>query len=456
MKSVIAIFGATGNLMYKKLIPALSALSAKNLLDPDTIILCIGRANHTKQSYLETAKSQVQTEVDWDKFASMSEYFRMDFDQIGSYDSLYRYISQFGQTKRLFYLAVAPELFPVIAQGISEVRLIEKNDEHGRIVFEKPFGEDLKTAKYINALLWKYFDESQIYRIDHYLGKEMIQNILVMRFANKLFENNWNSQSIEKVTIIAKETEGVMTRGNYYDHVGAIKDMIQSHLLQMAALIAMEVPKSFDEDGIREEKVRVLKRLHVHQNDIIRGQYIGYLEEKNIAKNSQTETAIMMKAYIDSPRWKGVPFYFLTGKKFNEKRSEIIVDFEDNTSQGDLWPEQKITKNQLVIRVAPDEGVSFRLNVKEHGLSTIIHPMEMDYCHDCNVVGNKPEAYERLLLDFIRGQSTLFTRWDEIEAAWKVIDSVKSHDTPLISYHNFEDFLKAIDQHYQEVTYDHS
>lgn len=445
MRTYLAIFGATGNLMYKKLLPAIAALQTNHLLDPDTKILCIGRADHTLESYIKTAQSQIQTTIDWHSLTPIIEYFRMDFDQLSSYQSLQTYMNGNGASKRLFYLAVAPELFPIIAEGISSVQLIKKNDEFGRIVFEKPFGEDLKTAKSINTMLWKYFDESQIYRVDHYLGKEMIQNILVMRFANKLFENNWNSLAIEKITIIAKETEGVMNRGNYYDHVGALKDMIQSHLLQMAALIAMEVPKSFDVDGIREEKVKVLKQIRVDQKAVMTGQYLGYLNEKNIQTDSKTETAVFMKAYFDTPRWKGVPFYFLTGKKFNEKRSEIIIDFEDNTVQESLWPNQEIIKNQLVIRVAPDEGVTFRMNVKEHGLSNMIQKVEMDYCHDCNVVGNKPEAYERLLLDFIRGNSTLFTRWDEIEAAWKIIDSIKNRVIEPVIYLDFNDFKSKFD-----------
>jgi len=450
MKTYLAIFGATGNLMYKKLLPAIAALQANNLLEPDTKILCIGRAQHTVESYIETAKTQIQTPINWSQLSPILEYFRMDFDQINAYEHLKNHMNMFGESKRLFYLAVAPELFPVIAEGISSVQLITQNDALGRIVFEKPFGEDLKTAKSINTMLWKYFDESQIYRVDHYLGKEMIQNILVMRFANKLFENNWNSLAIEKITIIAKETEGVMNRGNYYDHVGALKDMIQSHLLQMAALIAMEVPKSFDVDGIREEKVKVLKRIRVEKEDIITGQYRGYLDEKNILPASKTETAVFMKAYFDTPRWKGVPFYFLTGKKLNEKRSEIIIDFEDNTLQESLWPNQAIVKNQLVIRVAPDEGVTFRLNVKEHGLSNVIKKVEMDYCHDCNVVGNKPEAYERLLLDFIRGNSTLFTRWDEIEAAWKIIDSIKNHVIEPILYQDFDELNRYVENQLKE------
>lgn len=451
MRTYLAVFGATGNLMYKKLLPAFAALQSKGLMPEDTKILCIGRQNHTLESYLTVAKGQIKEKIDWDKFIPILDYFQMDFDQADSYVRLHDYMNGNGRTERLFYLAVAPDLFPLIAKGISESHLIEKNDTTGRIVFEKPFGEDLKSAKSINALLWKYFDESQIYRVDHYLGKEMIQNILVMRFANRLFENSWNNQSIERVSIIAKETEGVMNRGNYYDHVGALKDMVQSHLMQMAALIAMEVPESFDVDGIRAEKVKVLKHVRIEPGDILTGQYEGYLDEKNIRPNSDTETFVFLRAFIDTPRWKGVPFVFFTGKKLDEKRSEIILDFKANSQQDNLWPSQTITKNQLVIRVAPGEGVTFRMNTKQHGLSNRILPMEMDYCHDCEYIGNKPEAYERLILDLIHGNSTLFTRWDEIETSWKNIDAILSFKSRPLIYRTISDLKAAIQSRYQEV-----
>lgn len=444
MKHYFAVFGATGNLMYKKLIPALAALQTQGLLPEDTTILCVGRSLHTLDSYLAVAKEQVKETIDWERFSTILEYFSMDFSAKASYERLYSHLKMTENSMRLFYLAVGPDLIPMIAKGIGESHLITKNDSLGRIVFEKPFGEDLLSAQSINKLLWGYFDESQIYRVDHYLGKEMIQNILVMRFANRLFEHNWNNTAIERVMIIAKETEGVMNRGNYYDHVGALKDMVQSHLMQMTALVAMEVPKSFDVDGIRAEKVNVLKHLSVNPNRIVFGQYEGYRDELNISPNSNTETFVFLETAIDTPRWRNVPFYFVTGKKLDEKRSTIIVDFRDNSQQLALWPTQPIIQNRLIISVAPHEGVSFRLNVKEPGLSTKIRSMVMDYCHDCDYVGNKPEAYERLILDLFRGNSTLFTRWDEIETAWKIVDEIKKTPQKTILYHSFENLKTTI------------
>ena len=442
MTTYLAVFGATGNLMYKKLLPAFANLQKHGLLPDDTKILCVARSEHTLESYLAVAKDQVKEAIDWERLSPLLEYFQMDFFAKDSYDRLHKKMETEQRPLRLFYLAVAPELFPVVARGISEAKLIVKNDPTGRIVFEKPFGEDLPSAKAINQLLWQYFDESQIYRVDHYLGKEMIQNILVMRFANRLFENNWNHLAIEKVTILAKETEGVMNRGNYYDGVGALKDMVQSHLMQMAAMVAMEVPKTFDDAGIRDEKVAVLKRLRFQKQRILTGQYVGYLQEKNIASNSETETFVALRAAIDTPRWRGVPFDFITGKKLNEKNTMIVIDFKDNSNREQLWNDQPIVKNRLIIRVSPDEGVSFRLNVKEPGLSNAIATQEMDYCHHCQYVGNRPEAYERILLDLVRGQSTLFTRWDEIETAWEIVDDIKKAMKKPIPYQSFTD-LKA-------------
>lgn len=435
----LAVFGATGNLTYKKLLPAIANLKKHKLLNEDVKVLLVARSPHTTTSYLELAKTQVKEAIDWKLLEETVEYVQMDFFSNASYEALATRMELSRKPLRIFYLAVAPELFPVVSRGISESKLIQKNDPTGRIVFEKPFGEDLASAKAINALLWQYFDESQIFRVDHYLGKEMVQNLLVMRFANRLFENNWNHQAIEKVTILAKETEGVMNRGNYYDGVGATKDMVQSHLMQMAALVAMEVPKTFDDSGIRDGKVAVLKQLRFQTDRILSGQYKGYLEEKNIAPNSDTETFVALRAWIDTPRWEGVPFDFVTGKKLDEKNTMVVIDFKDNSNREQLWPDEPIVKNRLIIRVSPDEGVSFRLNVKEPGLSSAITSQEMDYCHHCQYVGNRPEAYERILLDLIRGQSTLFTRWDEIETAWKIIDDVKKAMNAPKSYETYDD-----------------
>ncbi len=450
MKPLFAIFGATGNLTFKKLLPALAALHHQGHLGKDTQIVLIGRSSHTLDSYLEFAKTQMKEVELIQELIPMMSYFTLDFGSLASYQDLARTITNLQVDQKILYLAVGPELFEPIAKYISEAGIAPKGDLSSKIAFEKPFGDNLETAKQINQLLWSYFDESQIYRVDHYLGKEMIQNLLVMRFANRIFENNWNHLSIEKVTIKAKETEGVMNRGNYYDKAGALKDMFQSHLLQMASLVAMESPETFDEAGIRKQKVDVLQYFSVHPKDVIFGQYPGYLEEKNIQADSKTETFVALKGYFNTPRWYHVPFYFITGKKLEEKVSEIIIDFKHNPQVKSLWPSQDFVKNQLVIRVAPEEGVTFRLNVKQPGLSDHIQVMNMDYCHDCQYVGNKPEAYERLLLDLIRGVSTLFSRWDEIESSWEIVDKIKEVAKPILRYSSLSELKTQIKKLWKE------
>lgn len=440
MPSYITIFGATGNLMVKKLIPALASLLASGNFDQNTKILAVARKPYSTEDYLTEMKKQVKENIDFDQLSKHLEYISMDVSSLNDFTLLNEHIEKNGKNPtKVFYLAVAPQLFPQIAKGISEAGLIKKGETTARIVFEKPFGEDLQSAKAINQLLWQYFDESQIYRIDHYLGKEMIQNILVMRFANKIFENNWNHIAIKRVFILAKETEGVMNRGGYYDTVGALKDMVQSHLMQMAALTAMEVPKRFDANGIREQKVDVMQHITIDPKHVVMGQYAGYLQENNIPADSKTETLVFLKARIHTPRWQNVPFYFYTGKKLSEKRSEIIIEFKANSEQKKLWEDEVIGCNRLSIQVAPLEGVKFTLNVKEPGLSDSIRKAELDYCHACQVMGNLPEAYERLLLDVMRGQSTLFTRWDEIESSWKIIEDLQAMQKTPIIYQNESD-----------------
>ena len=425
MKQAIVIFGSTGNLMYKKLIPALDRLVREERIDDGTSVYCIGRRDWTTEDYLEDARNQVEKHVDWDRLAPQLSYVRFDIDNLDNYRELQDTMTQDDVTDVMVYLAVPPQLFPAIAKGVSQAGIVTKGDEHARIVFEKPFGEDLASAKEINRDLWQYFDESQIYRIDHYLGKEMIQNILIVRFANKIFEDSWNHDTIEDVYIIAKEEEGVMTRGGYYDEIGALKDMLQSHLLQMASLVAMEKPDTYSSEGIKNEKVKVFQDIKIRPKDVILGQYDGYLDAVKVAADSTTETFVFAEASINNDRWKGVPFYFLTGKKLDEKRSEIIVNFKNDNGAMSLWPDTYKPKNQLIIKVAPDDGVKFQFNVKEPGLSDNIVPAELDYCHSCHSLENTPEAYEKLLLDLINKNRTLFTRWDEIESTWRIVEQLK-------------------------------
>jgi glucose-6-phosphate 1-dehydrogenase len=447
-KKSITIFGSTGNLMYKKLIPALSNLIAKGHLEQGSKIYCVARRDWDLETYIEEAKKQVKESIDWDRLIPYLSFVKFDIKNVDDYYNLRLELEEEGIEDSIFYLAVPPQLFPVISKGISEAGLIKKGDDLKRIVFEKPFGEDLESAKAINKELWQFFDESQIYRIDHYLGKEMIQNILIVRFANAILQNAWNKDSIESVWIVAKETEGVMQRAGYYDTIGALKDMLQSHLLQMASLVAMNKPNSYKSDDIKDEKVKVLKKIKIRPKDIILGQYDGYLQEYNVGENSSTETFVFAEASIDDDNWRGVPFYFMTGKMLDEKRSEIIVNFRDQEEASLLWPDQSRKRNQLRIEVAPEEGVIFQFNVKEQGLSENIVPARLDYCHNCSSLENSPEAYEKLLLDLLGNHRTLFTRWDEIETTWAIVRSIINNKKNPYIYKDYQDIIEEVNRQF--------
>ncbi|MDA3931393.1 MAG: glucose-6-phosphate dehydrogenase [Tenericutes bacterium] len=445
MKKAIIIFGSTGNLMFKKLIPALDKLIHKGLVDDDFRIYAISRRDNTIDDYIEIAKEHVKDHIDWERFKSHLEYLIFDVKDTNDYKILKKNLIKDGYEDVSVYLAVPPKLFPIIAKGVSESKLIEKKDRNKRIVFEKPFGEDLESAKDINRELWKCFDENQIYRIDHYLGKEMIQNILVVRFANIIFEQSWNRNAIRSVTILSKESEGVLSRGDYYDKIGALKDMLQSHLLQMAALILMDKPKDFSSESIKDAKVKILKNLNFNKDKLILGQYKGYKDADNVEKDSDTETFVYAEVCVDQDEWKGVPIHFVTGKKLDEKRSEIIINFHEKNDLGEYFPKLKPQEDKLIIKVSPTEGVEFQFSVKEPGLSNNIKQASLDYCHNCKAMENTPEAYERLLIELLNDQRTLFTRWDEIETTWKLIEDLKVHkQTPNI-YDGYEDILDILE-----------
>lgn len=443
LKKAIVIFGSTGNLMYKKLIPAIHQLLVKNQLDDAFKIYAIARQKQSKEAYIEQAKSEVKEFIDWDRLSGHLEYVLLDVHHLDDYKKLRQHVIDDGYEDVTVYLAVPPTLFPIIARYASESRMIEKDDQTKRIVFEKPFGENLESARKINRELWKYFNEKQIYRIDHYLGKEMIQNILIVRFANIIFDQTWNRLAIRSITIIAKEAEGVMSRGGYYDKVGAMKDMLQSHLLQMAALVLMDKPDQFSSEEIKNKKMQVFEKLQFEPANVILGQYNGYRASQKVDKNSQTETFVYARATIDNDRWAGVPIHFVTGKKLDEKKSEIIIHYRDGADFGDFFPKLNHHEDRLVIKVAPQEGVEFEFSVKKPGLTNNIQSANLDYCHNCNALENTPEAYERLLLEIFNHQQTLFTRWDEIEKTWSLIDQLKSH-CHLNMYDSYEDILKLL------------
>lgn len=454
MSFAYVIFGATGDLMHEKLWPALSALFAYDRLPEDAHILAIGRRPWDTKRFLEEAQKRSNGSVKWDALVSRVHYVEIDLKEPKSYRAIKDVIDQFAIDERVFYLATPPKLFPVIAKGIFEAGLAEKGNTRHRVVFEKPFGEDLTTAREINQTLWHYFDEDQMYRIDHYLGKEMIQNIFAVRFGNKLFESIWHHEDILDMSIIAEESVGIKSRGPYYDGIGALKDMVQSHLLQMAALITMDPPKNPTPDNIKDQKVHVLKRISVDPKSVVAGQYEGYLEESGVPNDSHTETAIFFKACVATPRFYDVPIFFLSGKKLSQKRSEIRIRFKPHALSHHFFDQTTLPNNELIIKVAPEEGVSLTFNVKKPGLDATHDTVSMDYMHTASGVGNVPEAYEKLLLDVANSNPTLFTRWDEIETSWSIIDAMRARMEKPKIYKDGAHFKAIIEEHRKEVNDD--
>lgn len=454
MSFAYIIFGATGDLMHEKLWPALEALFSQNRLPKSRYVVAIGRRAWDTKQFLEEAKKKVNGNMDWSSLEEHVHYVQIELDQMDTYQAIDKVLTKLEANERVFYLATPPKLFPVIAKGIHQANIARKDNLKHRVVFEKPFGEDLTTAREINQTLWRYFDEDQIYRIDHYLGKEMIQNIFAVRFGNKLFESIWHHEDILDISIIAEESVGIKSRGSYYDGIGALKDMVQSHLLQMAALIAMDPPKQPNPDTIKDQKVRVLKRISIDPKSVVSGQYEGYLDEAGIPSNSQTETAIFFKACVATSRFYDVPIFFLSGKKLSQKRSEIRIRFKPHTLSQDFFQDADLPNNELIIKVAPEEGVSITFNVKKPGLDAGHDRVSMDYMHAAQGVGNHPEAYEKLLLDVANSNSTLFTRWDEIETSWSITDALKAKlGTPVI-YRDGAHFKALIEEHRKEVNDD--
>ncbi len=426
----VVIFGGTGNLTFHKLLPALHEIQ----MSPDEHInelriLAIGRRELDDAGYRERVKQR--TDIDDGDFTDRIGYHRMVFEETRGYERLHE---RLDEGPRVFYLATSPEYFGTIAEHLRDAGLVREKD---RVVFEKPFGSDLASATAINEALAKTFHEENIYRIDHYLGKEMIQNIMVLRFGNRIFDSVWQNYDIEHVQIIVKEKEGIGERGGYYDDAGALRDMVQSHLLQMLALVAMEKPLDYETEYIRDEKVKVLRSLRIENpsDDLVFGQYEGYLEEEHVAPDSDTESFVALKMAIDNPRWRGVPFYLKTGKALEEKRAEIIIRFKCGD---DDYSAEQVANNLLILKIQPEEGVYFRINVKEPGMNDKVIQESMEYCQSCKIGFKSIGAYEKLLADVLRGERTLFTRWDELEQAWRVIDEIRhwrnKYQLPLHKY----------------------
>lgn len=430
----LVIFGATGDLSQRKILPAIWKRFVACQIPPESRIIGSGRTPYDAASFREKAREALTTALDLaeadmprlDDFLSLIDYVPLDASKGTGWDELKQCMR--ADVIHAFYLSVAPGLFGEIATGLAEHGIADKDS---RIVVEKPFGHDLASAQALNAVLAQHFDECQIYRIDHYLGKETVQNLMAVRFANLLFEPLWKAEYVDHVQITVAETVGVEGRGDYYDGAGALRDMVQNHLMQLLCLIAMEPPWHFHPDAVRDEKLKVIRSLQpVAARNIVRGQYRaagdipGYSEDSG-HPGSKTESFVALKVEVANWRWCGTPFYLRTGKRLRERNSEIAVIFRRPPhSIFDDAPEPEA--NALVIQLQPNEGINLKVNIKEPGpggMRLVQVPLDMSFADALGPEGREmPDAYERLVMDVIRGDQTLFMRGDEVEAAWAWID----------------------------------
>lgn len=440
----LIIFGGTGDLALRKLLPALYHLDHKGQFKRESRIIALSRRNFSRDEYLhfvlEGLKQHVPksrfNEKQWQDFAGKLHFRRLDAASESEWRCLMALVDEHPGRIRVFYLAVSPDLYGDICSGLSNNDVINRKT---RIVLEKPVGFSLTSAQLLNNQVGEVFSEEQIFRIDHYLGKETVQNLLALRFANSLFEPLWRGHYIDHVQITVAEDIGIGTRGRFYDTTGALRDMVQNHLLQLLCLVAMEAPVNLDKDEIRNEKLKVLTALKPITKDEIkdhsvRGQYINgavagrvvpsYLEDLDSKSASHTETFVALKVEIDNWRWANVPFYLRTGKRMTEKRSEIVVQFASVPHLIFSTDEQPIP-NHLIIRLQPDEGIKLMLMTKQPGSSGFhLHPLPLNLSFAQAFATNYPDAYERLLIDIIRGNPALFMRRDEVETAWNWIDNI--------------------------------
>jgi glucose-6-phosphate 1-dehydrogenase len=449
--NTLVIFGASGDLTQRKLVPALYSLAVEGLLPGGFSVVGFARRQKTHEQFRQEMKdavarhsrAQPQASV-WDAFAANLYYCASEFGEESGYESLadlLRHIeAETGQSNRLYYLATPPEYYATIAERLGASGLA-RGEGWSRVIVEKPFGHDLDSAVELNRVLNAAFDEGQVYRIDHYLGKETVQNLLVFRFANGIFEPIWNRRYIDHVQITVAENIGIEGRGSYYDRAGVIRDIIQNHAMQLLSLAAMEPPATFEPNAVRDEKVKVLRAMRPVPPDranefTLRGQYAegvisgkrfaAYQDEKGVAADSRTETYLALKLYVDNWRWAGVPFYVRSGKALAKRVTEIAIVFRQPPLA--LFPtsESRIEPNVLSITIQPDEGISLRFGAKVPGplASLRIRPVEMDFRYGASFGQEAPDAYERLLLDALLGDATLFTRRDEVEAAWSFVTPI--------------------------------
>ncbi len=444
---LLVIFGASGDLTARKLLPSLFELYIHGLLPEHFCILGASRTPYTDEEFrdyqrphlTDAAQGKEYTSAQFEDFLSLLHYQSFDPMKAAEYAVLQERITSLRVAHQVpdrivYYLSTPPMMYEVIPQGLAGAGMNVSSEPDGwrRLVVEKPFGTSLESAQKLSAHLRGLFREEDLYRIDHYLGKETVQNILVLRFSNGIFEPLWNHHYIDSVEISTSETLGVENRGRYYDEAGAMRDMVQNHLMQLMAFMAMEAPPVFEPESIRDEIVKVFRSLRFYTPgticpQVLRAQYEGYRSEKNVSPQSVTETYVAMKLFIDNWRWSGVPFYLITGKKMKEKKSEIVIHFKSTPHKLFVGQCSGGSCNRLVIRIQPDESVSLKFGLKKPGAGFRVKQVGMDFQYNSLEGVRLPDAYERLLLDVMCGDSTLYTRSDALEASWRFIDPILAH-----------------------------
>jgi glucose-6-phosphate 1-dehydrogenase len=447
---VLVLFGATGDLAHRKVIPALYQLWRTNLLPHEFVLVAIGRRPYDDATFraeirasLELYSRVLPLDLDaWESFAQRIDYHRLDFDDTDGFDALATTLDAYDEEhgtrgNRLYYLATQPSQFAELIAQLGRAGLDHERHDGGwrRVVIEKPFGHDLDSAKRLNREVGKVFRESQIYRIDHYLGKETVRNLLVFRFGNGIFEPLWNRRYVDHVQITVAESIGIENRGAFYEQTGASRDVLQNHLLQIVSLVAMEPPATFEANALRDEKVKVLRAITSDPaTDVVRGQYgpgwvsatqvPGYREEHDVDPESETETFVAARLTIDDWRWSGVPFYVRTGKRLPKRATEIAIQYREVPHR--LFQDEGVAPdaNLLAIRIQPDEGIMLRFGAKVPGLRLDVRAVTMDFTYGSAFNVDSPDAYETLILDALQGDASLFTRADEVEEAWGIVDPI--------------------------------